>query len=128
MNRSGQFHGSHSASDLQHHREGASIIIGAGRPLDRIEVRSEDQRRCGLEWLSVRKRRSDHIVVGVAQGLEVLRCGGKTAFRELAVQIDLCFVEANRRREGMALAHQMAKVFFEEVVINGHVGFRQRND
>jgi hypothetical protein len=58
----------------------------------------------------------------------VLRCGGKTAFRELAVQIDFCFVEANRRREGMALAHKMAKVFFEEVMINGHVGFRQRND
>ena len=123
---SGQFHGLDLASDLEHHCEGAGIIIGAGRPLDRIEVRSEDQRRCGLEWLSVGKRRSDHIVVGAAPGLEWLRCDGKAGFRELAVQIGFRFLEANWRREGMTLAHQMAKVFFEEVVSNGHVGFRQR--
>jgi hypothetical protein len=38
------------------------------------------------------------------------------------VQIGFCFLEANRRRDGMALADEVMQVVFELITINGHVG------
>lgn len=120
-NRSGQFHGSDLASDLEHHREGAGVIIGAGRPLHSIEVRGDDQRGCGTVALGVGNRGSNQIMVSAAQRLERLPRDGQACFRELSVEIGFCFLEANRRREWMTLAYEAMQVVVELIVINGHV-------
>jgi hypothetical protein len=50
--------------------------------------------------------------------LEGLPRDDQACFRELSVQIGFCFLEAKRRRDGMALTDEAMQIIFEVVTIN----------